>query len=409
MKQLTNIFKSDKFLAILDQSISSGFGFVITIFLARELSASDFGLFSSLILIGFLLISFSNSLIIQPFQVAPQHYKSEPTYIAFLFTTQLIFCFILIPAICITNYALKQYNLSSLNLVIFFTGLLLNDFFRKYFLAIGNIRLSVIFDSLVVFFQFIGYLILYYMNNLELSSVLYVVSVSFFLVAISAIIYINPFTNFNSSLSKYVSFHYREGRWLSLVSFVQWGSSNFIVLAIGAIINIEAVGAFRLVQSLFGILNIVFQTYENYVLPCASKLHALSAKKSKTYLQQVSIKSSLTTAVLLIIIFYFSNQIMILVGGDKYRAYSYIIKGMSVLYFILFIGYPVRLSIRMLLLSSHFFIGYLLAFIFSMLFFKQLISSYQLNGIIYGLIINQIIMISYWAYQLHKNKFYIWK
>ncbi|MCP2871650.1 hypothetical protein, partial [Salmonella enterica] len=56
-------------------------------------------------------------------------------------------------------------------------------------------------------------------------------------------------------------YHRKEGLWLGLVSLVQWGSANLFIVPMGLFVSIESLGAFRLVQSLFGVLNILFQTF----------------------------------------------------------------------------------------------------------------------------------------------------
>ena len=56
---------------------------------------------------------------------------------------------------------------------------------------------------------------------------------------------------------------------------------NLFIVTSGVYLGVAALGAFRLVQSLFGILNLVLQTFENYVLPQASVKYNESATKAK--------------------------------------------------------------------------------------------------------------------------------
>jgi hypothetical protein len=62
-----------------------------------------------------------------------------------------------------------------------------------------------------------------------------------------------------------------------------WSNSLFTV-ASGILIGLETLGTFRLVRSLFGILKMVFQTFENQLLPEASRLFQTSVKESKAFL-----------------------------------------------------------------------------------------------------------------------------
>lgn len=82
---------------------------------------------------------------------------------------------------------------------------------------------------------------------------------------------------------------------------------------------------------------------------------------------------------------------------------------MSVLYVLIFIGYPVRIAIRALILNKIFFKGYLLTFFFGLLSSYLLLSFFNLAGAIAGLIGSQIILLTYWQIQLHKKEFILWK
>ena len=75
-----------------------------------------------------------------------------------------------------------------------------------------------------------------------------------------------------------------QGCWMLLKEILNLWSNSLFTVASGIFIGIEALGAFRLVQSLFGILNMVFQTFENHLLPEASRLFQTSVKESKAFL-----------------------------------------------------------------------------------------------------------------------------
>ncbi|MDX2172768.1 MAG: hypothetical protein SFY56_06580 [Bacteroidota bacterium] len=409
MKKILSIVYSNRFLVLLDQAIYSGIGFLVTIFLAHNIEVVNFGLYSSLILVSFLIISFSNALIIQPFQVSSEAYRNSKEYSDFLFFFQILFnVLLLISAIIVLNI-LKPFQEANMSTLFLLFGMVFHDFSRKYFLGKSLVSHVLAIDFISGIFQFLSLFLLWRFAGLNLNFIFLALGLPYFITLIYVLIVIKPSFSFLKNRKEYLVFHKKEGVWLCLVSFVQWGSANFFIVTLGIFVNVEALGAFRLVQSIFGVLNVLFQTYENYVLPTASKLYSSSMIKSKQYLKSISIQSSIITGIILLLLFVFSKDIMFVVGGDKYVEYNYTIKGMCVLYFILFLGYPIRISIRILLLSKSFFIGYLMAFVFSILFFNVLIKQFQLNGIVIGLIINQFIMLLFWNYQLHKKNFYLWK
>ena len=130
---------------------------------------------------------------------------------------------------------------------------------------------------------------------------------------------------------------------------------------------------------------------------------------SKKYLLSITAYGAILFGVLLSILFLFSTDIIVLAGGTKYQEYGYVVKIIAVLYFFIFLSYPIRIAVRVLVLNKIFFVGYLLSFAFSILTFHFLLKYSGLYGAVSGLICNQIIMILYWQNQLTKNNFYLWK
>lgn len=409
MKNFKDIYESNKAIVLIDQIVSSGSNFFVTLFLARFMQISNFAVYSTIILVGFLLISFSNALIIQPFQVAAIKFKFARLYSSFLFYSQIGFILLILIVSFIIHHFIKDPGFTFWNVALFIVGLLMQDYFRKFYLIKGQLLMALVCDSLFAFGQFVSVLIIYNFSNFDVDNVLLLTGISALLSVTVSVAKLAPSINRFFLWKKFYCYHFKEGFWLSLVSFIQWGSANLFIVSLGIFINIESLGAFRLIQSLFGVLNILFQTFENYVLPNASKIYNISVALSKEYIRKTSIKSSILIGTVLFILFLFSEQLIFVAAGTKYIQYSYVVKGMCLLYFILFIGYPIRISIRMLLLNRIFFAGYLLSFVFSIVCFNFLLKTWQLNGVIIGLICNQLIMLLFWNYKLEKKGFKLWK
>jgi len=409
MQKIIKLINNNKTKVLLDQGVYSAFGFAVNLLLARKMSLYEFGIYSSFILLLQLVLSISNAIIIQPFQSASKSVTSKLDYPCFLVLTQTLFILLCLSiAFVILNYFV-DFNLSYFKLSLFISTFLFHDFFRKYYLAKLEIVLVLLMDSFVAVTQVFAILLLIYLKALNINNIFLVLGLTYSFSALYLFYVARPLHVEIGNLKGYISYHKKEGSWLSLVSIVQWSSANIFILPLAVMVNVEALGAFRLVQSFFGILNIIFQTYENYVLPQACKIYEESVHLSKKYLLSISKQSMLIVAIVLAFLFLFSQQIMLFIGGERYLQYQYVIKGMSCLYFVLFVGYPIRLSIRMLLLTRTFFVGYLISFAVSLLFFKSLVHQFQINGVILGLIMNQIIVLLFWNYNLMKQKFYLWK
>lgn len=409
MNLRADILKSNRLLVLGDQIIYSGVSFATTIYLGRLLTPSDFGIYSTIILSIYLVIGLGNAIIIQPFQVSDKAFKASKSYSNFLFFTQVLFLMLTLLVTYVLYVCIHISGYHFLSLAFMVSGMILHDYFRKYYLATLEIWRVVIIDGIVVLSQITAIIYLCSVECSGLESIFLLFGLSYLLAVIFSVYCLKPHLQKLARWKAFFQYHKKEGMWLGLVTFVQWGSANLFIISLGLFTSIEALGAFRLVQSMFGVLNVLFQTFENYVLPNASRIYADSVSNSKAYIRKVSLQSALLIGCFLFVMFIFSKELMQFAMGEKYLEYSYVIKGMCILYFILFIGYPIRLCIRMLMLNRTFFVGYLISFVFSMLFFNYLLNHWQLNGVIFGMIINQVIMLVFWNYQLHLKKFYLWK
>ena len=401
---------SSTFLVLLDQAVFSGTNFLLTLFLARQLDIKNFGLYSTVLIFTYLVMSLLNAIITQPFQVTiGKILKPNPYYSSlFLGLLLLLFSFTIITKS--VGFILKDifiYFHFINSIICFVFGYLFQDFFRKFFLAIGKVKstfyIDVFFLSLLIGFFYI------YKNNLTLNSILWIIGISNIISAIFGIIFIISIFEKPVQWKEYLREHFLQGKWLLSVATLQWCASNFFVLISGIYLGIEALGALRLVQSIFGIINVGLQTVENYFLPKVAFLYNDCKRNAKKYLWQLTGLGAIFFGVLLTFLFVFSEKIIILAGGIQYKNYAYVVKLIAILYFFIFLSYPIRIAIRVLVLNKIFFFGYLFSFLTSLLTFHFLLKYGSLYGAVTGLILNQIIMIVYWQNQLKKNNFLLWK
>lgn len=413
LKSIIKILTLNKTKVLVDQAIFSGNNFISTLLLVRILSPKDFGVYASIILGVYLIISVLSALVIQPFQVNLSRVSSRSSYINF----NLVFQLSLVLGVLLIAFLIIKLNLEILafynelgnSLILLIMGMTMQDFLRKLFLANGQLRNALYIDLITAIVQtslLIGLLII---GIHSLAFVISLLGISFFPAIVIGVLLIR--FNFNKlhTWKSYLSFHYHQGKWLLMTAIVQWWSSNLFVVASGVFLGIKALGAFRLVQTLFGAFNMVLQTFENYVLPQVSKLLAISTLKATSYIKRVSYKSSLFFLTILIPLFIFSKQIIVLVGSIEYIEYSYVVRGMCILYVLIFLGYPIRISIRALILNRNFFKGYVFSLLFSLITFNYLLKEWGLKGVIIGLIVSQCIVLSYWQSILIKEKFHLWK
>lgn len=397
-------------LVLLDQAIFSGSNFLITLFLAQQLELSSFGLFSSITVVTFLLLSTSNAIVIQPFQVSFATIENKKQYFTFLAFMQvlvllLVFVVILGAALVVNNTSFASVSVVSSS--VYVLGYVFQDFYRKLFLGTGNSKIIVLID--LCFVVLVGFGMYYFKGALTLNLSLAIIGLANVISAFPGVWFSIKNYEYPKAFKEFFALHFSQGKWLVFVSGLQWCSSNFFVLLSGAYLGIEALGALRLVQSVFGVINVVLQTVENYFLPKVASLYHQSILEAKKYLVQITFFGLVVLGTLLSILFVFSKEIMLLIGGEKYLEYDYVIKVMAILYVFIFFSYPFRIIVRVLVLNKVFFMGYVLSFIGSICTFHFLLQNYALNGAVIGLILNQILMMGYWYTQLNKKQIVLWK
>jgi len=404
---MKSIINNAKFLILLDQAVFSGTSFITTVLVARLLDINSFGAYSGYLLGIYLAVSGIGAFVIQPFQVLLAKSADHKQYATFAFWLQLVSIVLLL----LLGFLFLQLfpGIFPATLLWYAGGFLLHDFGRRLLLALNKPLQTLLFDSTASLFSL---LVLYYFSKLVTKDLshLYLLSALVFGISLLLLfVFVRPFTGPKSGLMHHLHQHISQGKWLFFTALTQWWSGNLFVVASGLYLGPAALGALRLAQSLLGVLSALLQTFENYVLPqTAIKISQLRSD-GIAYVAAASKKASLLFVPILIITFLFAENILVLAGGDAYLPYAFVLQGMSLLYGLIFISQPIRLLIRALLLNQHFFYGYVISIVFSLLCSHALLASFGLTGAIIGLAISQILVMTYWSFVLQHQKINLWK
>ena len=404
---MKKILKNRKGIILLDQAVFSGTSFLLTMLLARMLDMESFGQYSGFVLVIYLLVSGIGAFVIQPFQVLVAKENNINQYTAFVFWFQLAAIgFVVLIGFGSHSFFGDNFPLTFLG---FGAGFLLHDFGRRVLLALDRPLQTLILDtttavlSLVVLYF---YALHPYNNLVRLFAYLSAAYVSSFILLVA---FIKPFSLGKEIAKSFLLNHWREGKWLFFTAVSQWWSGNLFVVASGMYLGAAALGALRLAQSLMGVLNVLLQTFENYVLPQAAKKLSFHLSEGLTFVAHSSRKAGMLFIPVLLVTFFFAEPLFVLAGGSEYASYAFVLQGMSLLYLLIFLSQPIRLFIRAMLLNDHFFYGYLISLAFALLCAHSLLSAYGLVGALIGLAISQVLLMAYWTIILQKKKIYLWK
>lgn len=401
------LLKNKKLLFLLDQALFSGASFLITVLLARLLSLEAFGIYSGYVLGIYLLVSAISAFVIQPFQVAQDTMPNQKAYFTFVFWLQITVKALLFLVLYLVISLFFQKI--PFTILLFAAGFMFQDFGRKFLMVIDKPIQTLLFDFVTI----LGLLaMLFLFSKSSQDNISYLLKLFSFAYSVPIVLFIclvKPFSFHKTTINKAFALHYREGRWLFFTALTQWWSGNLFVVAAGVYLGAAALGALRLAQSLMGVLNIVLQTFENYILPQTALKINLSFQDGLRYLVHTTKKAGLFFLLVLAVVFAFAEEILVLAGGQAYQPFYFVLQGMALLYVLIFISQPLRILFRALLLNKHFFYGYLFSLFFSILFSKLLLSNLELYGAILGLASSQVILIFYWYIILHKRKIHLWK
>jgi O-antigen/teichoic acid export membrane protein len=402
-----------KFLLLADQAVFSGSSFVVTVVLARMLSVQDFGTFAGLILVLYLIVSLVNAFVIHPLQVTLPSVGRTTDYLSFSLWFQSGITILLTTGISLLLLmplpALQMLATLYLPILLFSAGFLMQDYFRKRLLAENRIEQTLLADILLMVAHAGALLIMATNPGVTLENTITGLGIGYILPVLYLLMQSDSMSYPNKRWFVYAKAHIVQGKWLFFTAVLQWWAGNFFVVASGLLLGSAALGALRLVQSVFGVLNILFQTFENYLLPQTAGKMQISLESGIGYLKKSSRQPMLFAAILLTAMFVLSDTIIVLAGGENYRDYGFLVKGMAVLYVFIFVGYPVRIAIRALIMNKVFFEGYLLTFMFALSSSWLLLTRFELIGAIVGLILSQIILLVYWQIKLMKKHILLWK
>ncbi|MEN9522859.1 MAG: hypothetical protein RL065_1236 [Bacteroidota bacterium] len=401
--KLINQAKSEKAFIFYDQVVVSGASFLTNVFLARNLGALGYGKFATIGLIQMFFLSISMSFFSQIFQVVhPQlHTNRKKNYTASIITLQ---CFVMLAFLLLgliiygfSKLYFKQFSLLILATSITTPLLLIQDFLRRILITSQLIKKALLADIITNSLQMGLIYVAYFFNKLTIENSIYIIGLTF----IPSILFslnglsLNSTTNFGLKFSWHT--HKQKSFWLTLSAFLQWSSGYFFIVVAGWWIGASAMGALRLAQYIFGLLNILLQAIENYALP-----KAVLIENKITFFKVLLKKMLLIILPILAIMSFAATQVFHYAGGESYKGYEYVIYGLCIVYLLTTISYPIRIIIRSLHLNKEYFMGYLFSSIFSACTAFLLLKNFGLYGVLIGLAITQIITNSFWIISIKK-------
>lgn len=398
---LTKKSLNTKNLLFINQVITSGVNFSIAIILSRTFGPELFGDYSLLWLVPLFLISIQQSVITSPLYSIGVKFKDQKQtqYISFLFLF-LMFTFVIYFLItCISFYFLTECNLFTNfhNYIIFIficsCCYLLQDFCKRVLVYKNEILKSLLIDVVAYVPYFIVVFYYFFTEDLTINRVFKIFSIFFLISSAIGLLLVNiKRINYNYFVKSFYEI-INYSKWLLLSNLIQLGSGNFFLIMTASLLGSSALGGLRIIQTAFGLFNIIFATLDNIYPMKFSDLH--NSKKSSeliSLIKKIIIKAILALSIILLV-YPLSIKILTFIVGNEYLEYTNLYVWFSFITFFIFVNKILSYLLRSIDFTFPILLSYSLNFLFSFFFASYLINNFGLNGTSLGMLFLQINMI----------------
>lgn len=408
IKQLLGLFSTKlanngKYAAI-DQGIISVANFMATILLARFVSPTELGIY----VIGFLAIylvrAVQNGVIIQPLNTfgAAKSPESFKQYFSATAIHQAILAGITALAAVLLGWVLTITGNDTIGPTIFilwfsFTTWQVQEYFRRGFYTRGEVH-KAIWISLTGNGIRIGMiLILANMGDITGRTGLNAIGWGSLGAALVGTWLSLPFFSFNKMelLSTWRT-NWKFGRWILGASVADWMVVDMYPIMMAGLISFAATGIYQALQNLVAPIHVLLRAVDTFATPILAKTFDKSGlSRMRRDFKWIYIISGIPVILLLILVLFFTPQLLYLISGDTYLPYADGIYMMVVFYFFMFVNRPLQIAFRAIREGKQVFFANLLAALSIFTIGAWLINTWGYHGAIGGQALNAIIISVY--------------
>lgn len=393
--------------ALGEQIAISGLSFTLNLVLASLFSKQHFGEYSAILIMQLLLLGLFQNIVILPLQVFWGQYRNGD-FMPIVFLKRSYFIFIPITFI-LTALLIHHLSLAStaqfnsryyVVLPLGFIATLTYELLRRYCLF-ANLKKQIFIVSFLLFLWQVFIVVVSYNKH----SVLYVfqlLSIGYFVFSII----LAPVVIKDIKANKYqnttdptlTSSYYQIVRWNTLIALLTWFAGNQLLVIASQKLGMEALAELRLAQTIWGIFHIFLIVIENNVPSKLSEiLQAEGPHFFTSYLKQTAIKLYCFLMVIAVAIMFFAPHFLNFFLAETYAQNASIIYKYAFQYFPIILAIPFRFYLMMKQKNNIFFLGYLMNATLVFFIGDWLVSSYQIDGILYGFALLQWLILIFYA------------
>ena len=393
-----------RYWVVAGQATVSGTTCITNFFIARVCGIHIFGAYSAWQLLLLLLLAGQGAIISQPMQVVLGSLPAgrRPAYRRLLLGWQLLFSGLAVLSTVAGARWLPQAAAVLPAFVLLLAAATVQDTLRKLLLAGGQVRAALLSDVV----SGGGQLLVLAMLALRpdpatLPQAMWAVG----LTTVPALLLSMGALGTWPSLRGARWFgrrHGRQVRWLLPTALLQWASANVLLVFAGWAGSPAMLGVLRLAQTAMGLFNLGLQAVENYALPRLSQSFSQAPPRFVAERAALARKMLLAAAPLLLLLAAGAGPLVARLGPAGGANYAGLLRWCCLLYLVIVLVYPLRLTVRLRADSRHYFGGYVLSIAASLLSVRWLTAHYQASGVVLGWLLAQLVLGGYWAWALRR-------
>jgi O-antigen/teichoic acid export membrane protein len=270
LKRISNVF------TIL--GITVGFGLLKNILLARELSKSDFGLFTLIMtLVGFIypivMLGQQNTIVRFFSKHSPSDYNwNKFIQKLYLISVPLVFLFIYI-----SSFFFYFSLLAFFFLLIVILSSIAADLYTYLLRAIGQYESSIFLHRSIRIIFPLALIALLYLNKFYLNTIFLVFGAIYILHSLIIVLYTHNKTPYGTN--QIPKSNYKEGLFILGSDFSLLVVISVDKLFIGRLVNFEELGVYFAIYSLMRIFELALHSIDYVLIPYSNKVENLNIKK----------------------------------------------------------------------------------------------------------------------------------
>jgi len=401
LKLITSRLANDGKFAAIDQGVISLSNFGASILLAAMVTPTELGAY----VLGFLALYFiravQNGVIIQPLNTFGAG-KSRDDFSAYFSSAaihQLLLSTISTIAAAILGWILTKSGNDTLGPTIFvlwfsFFTWQMQEFFRRGFYTRGEVNKAV-WISVASNVVRLGMIILVsrYGNISGLTGLNAIGWGAFAAALVGAWLsrgyfsksFLNPLDTWREN--------WRFGRWILGASLADWVVVDLYPILMAGMISFAATGVYQTLQNLVAPIHVLLRAIDTFMTPVMAKAFDSSGlPKIKRMLRWVFLIAGVPVIGILVLVMFFTPQLLFLLKGETYLPYANGIYLMAVFYLFLFINRPLQMAFRAVRQGKQIFFANLLAMASMVGLGTWLINRWGLYGAIGGQALNAVII-----------------